>query len=203
MYDLIIWTSKTSAIIALPPQNLSIGGHALRHSSLYEFVVESSIAMKQRSSIWICLNSLVKGFVIVLTQHIEYDTPVAGIQNSAPIELMYLNALVPFEFCYITSHFAIFFATGYIGRLEYVPQMWLLVLDYAISSSPKFCGVEIATRIIHLYPVTEWTSISHLIFFILERLSAPPFTLVLAYRLSFADMAKNQPPLLLHTVCPI
>lgn len=104
---------------------------------MYELVVESSIAMKQRSSIRICLNSLVKGFVIALTQHIEYDTPVAGIQNSALIEFMYLNAPVPFEFCYITSHFAIVFATGYIDRLEYVPQMWLLVLDLCNFLLPK------------------------------------------------------------------
>ena len=82
---------KTPAVIAFPLQNApesfhrpivnAVGhtGHTLRHSGLYEFVVEGSacvlepsVTVKQRVGVWIRLNSFVKGFVnewiiIVLT----------------------------------------------------------------------------------------------------------------------------------------
>ena len=65
-------------------------------------------------SLRICLNSPVKGFVnkwivIVFTQHIRHDTSVTEIQNGAQIELMYLNAFLPFELCYIGEPFFIRF----------------------------------------------------------------------------------------------
>ena len=112
------------------PQNPSIGpivnavgytGHTLCHSSLYEFVVErsacvleASITVEQGMGIRVCLNSFVKGFVnkwiiIMLTEHIGHDTPVTEIQNGTQIEFMYLNALIPFEFCHIGKPFLIWF----------------------------------------------------------------------------------------------
>ena len=75
-------------------------------------VLEASITVEQRMDLRIYLNRLVKGFVhewiiIAPTQHIGHDTSVTEIQNGAQIELMYLNALVPFEFCHIGKPFLI------------------------------------------------------------------------------------------------
>ena len=46
---------------------------------------------------------------IVLTEHIGHDTPVTEIQDGTQIEFMYLNALIPFEFCHIGKPFLIWF----------------------------------------------------------------------------------------------
>lgn len=112
-----------------PPESLhrpivnAVGctGHTLSHSSLYEFMVEgsacvleTSITVEQGMGLRVCLNSFVKGFVnewiiIVLTQYIGHDTSVTEIQNGTQIEFMYLNALVPFEFCHIGKLFLIRF----------------------------------------------------------------------------------------------
>jgi len=124
---------KALAVIAFPLQNApesfhrpivnAVGytGHTLCHSSLYEFMVEqsacvleTSITMEQGMGIWVCLNSFIKGFVnkwiiIVLTEHIGHDTPVTEIQDGTQIEFMYLNALIPFEFCHIGKPFLIWF----------------------------------------------------------------------------------------------
>ena len=118
---------KTPAIIAFPFQDapetfhraivntVCHTGHALYHSRLYELLVEcsacvlvTSVTVEQRMCIWVDFNGPVKGLeykriVIVLTQRIGHDTPVTEVQNSAQIELMYLNALVPFEFRHISE----------------------------------------------------------------------------------------------------
>lgn len=71
-------------------------------------VLVTSVTVEQRMCIWVALNGLVKGLehkriVIVLTQRIRHNTPVIEVQNSTQIELMYLNALVQFEFRHISE----------------------------------------------------------------------------------------------------
>ena len=88
-------------------------GHALRHTSLYKFVMkgpvrvlEASVAVKQRMSTRICLCRLVKGFihqriVISVTNDIGNDAAVIEVKNGAEIDLMHRDPLVPFEFRHI------------------------------------------------------------------------------------------------------
>ena len=126
-----LFAGEALAVIAFPLQNApesfhrpivnAVGytGHTLYHSSLYEFVVErsacvleASITVEQGMGIRVRLNSFVKGFVnkwiiIALTKHIGHDTPVTEIQNGTQIEFMYLNTLIPFEFCHIGKPFLI------------------------------------------------------------------------------------------------
>ena len=126
-----LFAGEALAVIAFPLQNApesfhrpivnAVGytGHTLCHSSLYEFVVErsacvleASITVEQGMGIRVRLNSFVKGFankwiIIVLTEHIGHDTPVTEIQNGTQIEFMYLNTLIPFEFCHIGKPFLI------------------------------------------------------------------------------------------------
>ncbi len=66
-------------------------GHALRHASLFNFVVESttcilksSIAVKQRMCVEIFLNSLIKGLeheqvVVAFTCYERYNAPVTEV----------------------------------------------------------------------------------------------------------------------------
>lgn len=63
------------------------------------------------------LNSPVKGLeyeriVIALTERIGHDAPVTEVQNSAQIELMYLNTLIPFELRHISEPLPIGFVEG-------------------------------------------------------------------------------------------
>lgn len=123
--DELLLAGKTPAVIAFPFQDTPEAfhravintvrhtGHTLRHSGLYELLVEcsacvlvTSVTVEQRMCVRVELNSPVKGLeyeriVIALTQRIGYDAPVTEIQNSAQIELMYLNTLIPFELRHI------------------------------------------------------------------------------------------------------
>ena len=125
--DKFLLAGKTSAVIAFPlqdaPESLhrpivnAVGhtGHTLRHSGLYEFVVErsacvleASIAVEQRVGIWVRLNSFVKGFVnewiiIALTQHIGHDAPVAKVEDGAQIEFMYHYTVKSLEFRHLSE----------------------------------------------------------------------------------------------------
>ena len=97
-------------------------GHTLRHTSLHEFtveysacVLETSVAVEQRMCIRVGLHSPVKGLeyeriVIALTQRIGHNAPVTEVQNSAQIELMYLNTLIPFDSVTSVSHFSFGFS---------------------------------------------------------------------------------------------
>lgn len=85
--------------------------------------------------IWIRLHSFVKGFVnlrivIVLAQHMGYNTPVTEIQNSAQIESVHLNTFIPFEFCHIGELFLV-----WPLRMELVAQQVLRKILRALGSS--------------------------------------------------------------------
>ena len=110
-------TGETPAIIAFLFQDapetfhgsivntVSDTGHTLYHSCLYKFLVKCSacilvaaVTVEQRMCVRIEFNSPVKGLeyeriVIALTERIGHDAPVTEVQNSAQIELMYLNNL--------------------------------------------------------------------------------------------------------------
>ena len=128
----LLLAGKTPAIVAFPFQDAPEAfhraivntvchtGHALHHSRLYELLVEcsacilvASVAVEQRMCVRVELNSPVKGLeyeriVIALTQCIGHDAPVTEVQNSAQIELMYLNTLIPFELSVTSvSHFSL------------------------------------------------------------------------------------------------
>ena len=156
-------TGKTPSIIAFPFQDapetfhrtivntMCHTGHALHHSRLYELLVkysacvlEASVTVEQRMCIRVDLNGSVKGLeyeriVIVLTQRIGHDTPVTEVQNSAQIELMYLNALVPFEFRHISEPLLI----GLIGVKLAAQQVFGKIL--------RILGLPGATVVIVFY----------------------------------------------------
>ena len=86
------------------------------------------------------LNSLMEGLVnewiiVPFAENIGHDTPVTEIQDGTQIELMYLNALIPFELRHIGQTFLIRFlcmelavqeVVGYCGFLTCLVQPWLL-----------------------------------------------------------------------------
>ena len=86
-------------------------GHALRHARLFELVVECAVrvleapvAVEQRMRVGICLDRLVESFeyqriVVALADNEGDDAPVIQVKDGAEIELMYLNTLIPLEFC--------------------------------------------------------------------------------------------------------
>ena len=101
--DKLVLTGETPAVIAFPLQNtpealhrtvintMRHTGHTLRHSRLYELVVESavgvletSVAMKQGMRIRIGLNSLINGLenqrvIVAFTEYVGHDAPVAKV----------------------------------------------------------------------------------------------------------------------------
>lgn len=94
---------ESSAVIAFTFQNapkalhgtvvdaVRHAGHTLQHTGLFNFVVkgtfcilEASVAVKQRTSVWIFLNSLIKGLkyeriVVAIADDEGYDTPVLEV----------------------------------------------------------------------------------------------------------------------------
>ena len=69
-------------------------------------VLRSSIAVKQWMGIRVGFHNLVEGFVnkwivISFTEHIGYDPPVVQVKDGTQVELVYRNALIPFEFRHI------------------------------------------------------------------------------------------------------
>lgn len=116
---------KPSAVITLPLQDapealhravinaVCYAGHTLRHTCLYELVVEGtvgilkpSVAVEEGMRVRIGFYSLIKGLenqriIVALTEHIGHDTPVAKVENGAQIEFVHLSSFIPLEFCYI------------------------------------------------------------------------------------------------------
>ena len=98
---------------------LSYTRHTLYHTCLFELVMEGSIGvlkppvtMEQRMRLRICLHGLVESLenqriVIPVTHYIGNNTAVIEVENGAEIDLVYLNALIPFELCYIRKPFLI------------------------------------------------------------------------------------------------
>ena len=96
---------KTSAVVHLPlkdtPESfhrtvvnaVGYAGHALRHSLFFQFVVKSpvrvlkaSIAVEQRTGIWIGFYRLVKGLeyqwvVVTLTNNKGYDSSIVKVED--------------------------------------------------------------------------------------------------------------------------
>lgn len=119
------FAGKAFAIVALPFQNapeafhrpvvnaLGYTGHALLHASLLQFVMkspvgvlEASIAVEQRVCARIGLHRPVKSLeneriVIAVTDYIGNNAAVIEIQYGTEIDLMYFNAFIPLELCYI------------------------------------------------------------------------------------------------------
>ena len=116
---------KPSAVIAFPLEDtpealhgavidaMCNTGHALRHASLHELVVEgavgvleSSVTMEQGMRVRIGFHSLIKGLenqriVIAFAEHIGHNAPVAKVEDGAQIEFLYLHTLKPLEFGHI------------------------------------------------------------------------------------------------------
>lgn len=123
--DEVPLTGEPSAVVALPLQNppealhravinaVCYAGHTLRHTCLYELVVEGtvgilkpSVAVEEGMRVRIGFYSLIKGLenqriIVALTEHIGHDTPVAKVENGAQIEFVHLSSFIPLEFCYI------------------------------------------------------------------------------------------------------
>ena len=90
-----------------------------RHSYLFKplvkrpvRVLETTVAVEQGMRIWISCCRLVKSFeyqriVVSFAYHIGDDTLAIQVQDGAKIQLVYLHALVPLEFCHICELFII------------------------------------------------------------------------------------------------
>ena len=88
-------------------------GHALLHTGFFQLVVKSpvgilksSVAVEQWMGIRIGFHRTVKRLeyqriIIVVADHIGYDTTITEIKDRTEIDLVYLNTLIPFELCYI------------------------------------------------------------------------------------------------------
>lgn len=88
-------------------------GHALRHTGIQQFLVEdstgvleSTIAVEQRVSIWIFQNSFIKRIknqlvVVPVTNNIADDSPVTQIEDRTQIELVDNWAFIPLKLCHI------------------------------------------------------------------------------------------------------
>ena len=81
------------------------------------------------------LNSLMEGLVnewiiVPFAENIGHDTPVTEIQDGTQIELMYLNALIPFELRHIGQTFLIRFLCMELAVQEVVGEiLWILNLS--------------------------------------------------------------------------
>ena len=96
---------------------LGHAGHALRHTGLLQLVMEgtvgvlkTSVTMKERMRIGIGLYGSVEGLeyqwiVIPVAYHISDNATVIEVEDRAEINLVYLDALIPFELCYIGQPF--------------------------------------------------------------------------------------------------
>ena len=129
--DQFFFGDKPLAVVPFPFQNApkafhwtvvnthSYTRHTLRHTCLFELVMEGSIGvlktpvtMKQRMRLRIGLHSPVEGLenqwvVIPVTHYIGNNTAIKEIKNGAEIDLVHLNALIPFELCYIGKPFLV------------------------------------------------------------------------------------------------
>lgn len=88
-------------------------GHTLCHSGIQKFLVkdsagvlESTVTVEQRVSIWIFQNSFVKSIenelvVIPITNDIADDSPVTQIKNGTQIEFVDSWSFIPLELCHI------------------------------------------------------------------------------------------------------
>ena len=117
--------SKTLAVVPFPFENapeafhgtvvntVSHTGHTLCHSRRFQLCMESavcvlvtSIAVEQRMCIRISSNSRIEGVkhkcVIIAIPNNKCRNPsVIEIEDSAQIDLVYLNSFIPLEFRYI------------------------------------------------------------------------------------------------------
>ena len=124
---------KTFAVITFPLQDppesfhwtvvnaLGHTRHALLHTSFLQLVMEgsvgilkASVAVEQGMSDGIGFYGPVKGLenqriVISVTYHIGNNTTVIEIKNRTEIYLVYLDACIPFELCYISQPLLIWF----------------------------------------------------------------------------------------------
>jgi|GEM_PF-2040907 len=81
------------------------------------------------------LNSLMEGLVnewiiVPFAENIGHDTPVTEIQDGTQIELMYLNALIPFDLRHIGQTFLIRFLCMELAVQEVVGEiLWILNLS--------------------------------------------------------------------------
>lgn len=123
--DQLFFRGKALDVVPFPLQNapkafhravvnaLSHTRHALLHAGFLQFVMEGAIGilkapitMKQRMSVRIGFHGPVKGLknqgiVIPVTYDMGNNTTVIEIQDRAEIDLVYLEALIPFELCNI------------------------------------------------------------------------------------------------------
>ena len=90
-------------------------GHALCHSGLFELVMKSSVcvlkapvAVEQRMRVGVGFDRFVEGLehqliVVAVTDDVADDAAVTEVENGAEINLAYLYALIPLEFCHISK----------------------------------------------------------------------------------------------------
>ena len=166
--DQLFFRGKAVAVVSFPLQYapkafhravvnaLSHAGHALLHAGFLQFVMECAIGvlkapvtMKQRMSVRIGFYGPVEGLknqgvVIPVTYDMGNNTAIIEIQDRAEIDLVYLDALIPFELCYIGQPFlirlvrmevAIKKILGYILRILRPPRTAVVaVLDGGLDA---------------------------------------------------------------------
>ena len=118
---------------------LGHAGHTLRHSSFLQFVMEgtvsvlkSSVTVKERAGAGIGFHGSIKSLenqriVIPVTYDIGNNTTVIEIKDRAEIDLVYLNAFVPFELCYIGQPFLVWLVRVEVSVKEILCYvLWIL-----------------------------------------------------------------------------
>lgn len=131
---------------------MSDPGHTLSHSCLLQLVMkypagilESSITVKQRMCVRVCLDGLIKGFInkgiiVALTDSIGNDAPVTEIQDSAEIDFVHRYSLIPFEFRNIRTPFLVWPVCMKISVQEIFGQELSLLCTTGTSTRGIFDG---------------------------------------------------------------
>ena len=123
--------------------------HALYHPGLFQLVVEdpirileSSVTVEEGMGIGIDFNRAVKGFIdqriiVVITDHMRHDTSVVKVKDSAEVDLVYGESLIPFEFRYICKPFLV----GSICMEFPVQKILCQILRFFCSSGAAVAAV--------------------------------------------------------------
>ena len=139
--DQFFLAGKALAVITFPFQDapktlhwtvvnaLGHAGHTLGHACLLQLVMEGAVGILKTPVTmkeWMCTRigfyRLVKGLenqriIIAVTHYIGNDATVIEIKNRAEIDLVHLNALIPFELCHIGKPFLV----------------WLVRMEFAVK----------------------------------------------------------------------
>ena len=148
----------------------------------------------------VCLYCTVKGLknqwiIIPVTDYIGNDTAVVEVQNGAEIDLVYLNPLIPLEFCYICEPLFV----GFV-RMK-IPVQQILGYKLRIFRLSGAAVVVILNGGLNAFGTanSEYTFVVHMnVMVMAEVVIDAAITLVRALHVDLLDLLRN----LLIFPCP-